>query len=268
MLFFKKREGVHSSSEIDSKRILNDDAPFAVREAYRTLYTNILYLPIEDKCKKFAVTSAFPGEGKTIMSVNLAYTIAMNSAESRILIIDADMRSPRVCDLISIKKRGLHGLSEYLAGIDDEPNIIPSIHGNLSVLAAGAESVNSPGLLCSSRMKKLLDYCSERFDYIIFDTPPVNIVSDAILLKDCVNGYFVVTRGDHSDINSVSIALDALNTAEANVLGFVLTAYDAKNGTRYGRYNKSGYGKYGRYYGRYGYGYGYGHRSSEPESEE
>jgi capsular exopolysaccharide synthesis family protein len=186
MLFFNRKKNIqsHAATELDSKRILSKDTPFAVREAYRTLYTNILYLPIDSACKTFAVTSAFPGEGKTSISINLAYSIATNSVDSRILIIDADMRSPRVCDLLAIKKRGVHGLSEYLAGIDAEPNIISTIHDNLFLLPAGAESVNTPGLLCSKRMASLMELCKGKFDYIIFDTPPVNIVSDAILLKD------------------------------------------------------------------------------------
>ena len=238
--------------EHDVKRVVSEETPFAVREAYRTLYTNIRYLPIEDKCKKIAVTSAFPGEGKTLVSINLAITIAISSVESRVLVVDSDMRSPRVCDLLLPKQRKPHGLSEYLAGIDEEPNIVNTQHDNLFVLPAGAQSLNSPGLLCSSKMKTLLQICREKFDYIIFDTPPVNIVSDSILLKDYVDGYLVVTRGDFSDVNSVSEALDALSAAEANILGFVLSAYDAKKGTKYTKYGR--YGRYGRYgkYGRYG----------------
>ena len=115
----KKTDYFHSSVETDSQRILSDATPFAIREAYRSFYTNVLYLPIEDKCKKIVITSAFPGEGKTSVSINLAYTIAINSPESKILIIDADMRSPRVIELLSLNDKKRRGLSEYLAGIDE-----------------------------------------------------------------------------------------------------------------------------------------------------
>ena len=77
----------HSSNAVDVQRIINKNTPFAVKEAYRSLYTNVLYLPLEEGCKKFVVTSAYPGEGKTSLSINLAITIAMNSPESRVLII-------------------------------------------------------------------------------------------------------------------------------------------------------------------------------------
>lgn len=239
----------HSSIDIDVQRIVGPDTPFAVKEAYRSLYTNILYLPIEDKCKKIVITSAFPGEGKTSISVNLAYTIAQNSPESKILIVDADMRSPRVAELLSADSSA-HGLSEFLAGIDKEPNFTKTIHPNLLFLSSGAGNANSPGLISSSRMKTLIELCDERFDFVIFDTPPINVVSDAILLSENVNGYVLATRADYSDVNSLSEAIGRLNSAEAKILGLVLCSYNAKSGKtkRYGKYSKYGkYGKYGKY---------------------
>ena len=105
----KRPHHYHSDIEIDVQRIISDTTPFAIVEAYRSLYTNILYLPIEDKCKKIVITSAFPGEGKTSVSVNLAYTIAINSPESKVLIIDGDMRSPRVNRLLQFTEERIHG---------------------------------------------------------------------------------------------------------------------------------------------------------------
>nr|MBQ8891074.1 CpsD/CapB family tyrosine-protein kinase [Clostridia bacterium] len=244
-----KKDLYHSSLDVDVRRVIGDDTPFAVKEAYRALYTNIRYLPIEDKCKKIALTSAFPGEGKTSISVNLAYTLAINSPESRILLIDCDMRSPRVAELLEIDASRLHGLSEFLAGIVEAPNVQRTKHPNLSFLSSGATNANTPGLLSSSKMQKLMDYCNENYDYVIIDTPPVNVVSDAILLSSYINGYILATRADFSDTSSVSDAIETLNKAEANILGTVLCSYNAKSGKGYGSYK---YGKYGRYgYGRY-----------------
>ena len=226
-----KKFHYHSDIEIDVQRIISDTTPFAIVEAYRSLYTNVLYLPIEDKCKKIVITSAFPGEGKTSVSVNLAYTIAINSPESRVLIIDGDMRSPRVNRLLQLNDIKRNGLSEYLAGIDQEPNIEDSIHDNLKILLSGAQNANSPGLIASTRMKSLMEYCNDRFDYVIIDTPPVNIVSDAILLNDYINGYIMVCRADYSDVNSLSDAMDSLTKAGATIFGTVLSSYNAKVGT-------------------------------------
>ena len=270
----KKRHDIyHSSVEVDLQRILSPNTPFAIREAYRSLYTNILYLPVEGKCKKIVITSAFPGEGKTSVSVNLAYTIAMNSPESKILIIDADMRSPRVSALMGYGEQKRHGLSEYLAGIDEIPNIISSVHSNLKVLLSGAQNVNTPGLIASTRMQTLMSYCDKYYDYVIIDTPPVNIVSDAILLNDYINGYILVCRADYSDINSLSDAAEKLTQAGATIYGTVLSSYNAKGSRKYGKYGRYGkYGKYGKYgyYSKYSsdvYGYGYGSSSTEDQGD-
>ena len=249
----------HSSIEADSQRIICDTTPFAIKEAYRSFYTNVLYLPIEDKCKKIVITSAFPGEGKTSVSINLAYTIAINSPESKILVIDADMRSPRVIELIGTDNKKCHGLSEYLAGIDNDPNFVSSVHPNLTILFSGAQNPNTPGLIASTRMKRLMEKCEEIFDYVIIDTPPINIVSDAIMLNDYVNGYILVCRADYSDVNSLADATDNLSAAGATILGTLLSSYNAKSSKKYGKYGKYGrYGRYGKYgkYGRYGTGYG------------
>ena len=249
----------HSDIEIDVQRIISDTTPFAITEAYRSFYTNVLYLPIEDKCKKIVITSAFPGEGKTSVSINLAYTIAINSPESKILVIDADMRSPRVIELIGTDNKKCHGLSEYLAGIDNDPNFVSSVHPNLTILFSGAQNPNTPGLIASTRMKRLMEKCEEIFDYVIIDTPPINIVSDAIMLNDYVNGYILVCRADYSDVNSLADATDNLSAAGATILGTLLSSYNAKSSKKYGKYGKYGrYGRYGKYgkYGRYGTGYG------------
>ncbi len=235
----------HSNILADARRIINDETPFAVKEAYRTLYTNLMYLPFESSCKKIVFTSAYPGEGKTSVSINTAYTIANTSPEVRVLLIDADMRSPRVAQLLGIDSGDKHGLSEFLAGIDETPNLIETIYPNLSLLTSGAESVNTPALLASSKVEKLVQYCEANYDYVIIDTPPINVVSDAIFLSGHVDGYIIVTRADYSDINSVSEAVDKLLKVDANVLGSVLCSLDTKRLSSYGK--NGNYAKYSNY---------------------
>jgi len=245
---FKKKNSSHSDVVLDTHRIIAEDTPFAIREAYRSLYTNIIYLPIESKCKKLVLTSAFPGEGKTSVSINLAYTIASSNPEVKILLVDSDMRSPRVTALLNIESKGLHGLSEFLAGIDEKPNIIPSIYPNLSILPSGAENVNAPGLISSSKMLSLIKLCDESYDYVIFDTPPINVVPDALLLSDHTDGYILIARADYSDVNSMSEAVSSLERVNANILGIVLCSLNTKRTKKYGRYSKH-YSSYSRYSG-------------------
>ena len=251
MIRWKKKNRVHSSIGEDSRRLLSEHTPFAVKEAFRSLYTNLLYLPTEGRCKKFAVASSYSGEGKTYISINLARTIAISSVESKVLLVDSDMRRPRLGEILKIGKT--HGLSEYLASIDDYPQFNDTEFPNLKVLSSGAETINAMGLLTSSRMKSLIEILENEFDYVIFDTPPVNVVADALLLNDFIDGYIISTRADYSDVNSINDTLEAMEKINAHVLGFVLSAYDAKKSGAYGRYKYGSNGKYGKYskYSRY-----------------
>ena len=246
---FLKPKQVHQTDKADINMLLSEKTPFAIREAFRTLYTNVIYLPISDKCKKIAVTSALPGETKTYVSINLAMTLAENSDNSKILLIDMDMRKPRVARLLR-KKLGLDakiGLSEYLAGITEEPNICESGIPNLSILFSGASCSNPAGLINSAKMTELIQYCEGKYDYIIFDTPPINVVSDAVLLSNKINGYLIATRADYSTVGEVSEALDMLDKVKANVFGFVLSDVELKKTHGYGyrrKYYKSEYHYY------------------------
>ena len=237
----RRRHHAHSNTAIDKKRVLTEDTPFAITEAYRTLYTNILYLPIEGRTKKLAVFSAIPGEGKTTVSINLAYTIAANSTEARVLIVDADMRKPRVAKLMGFRANKVSGLSEYLAGIDDQINFIDTKYDNLKFVSSGAINANSPALLSAARMKKFMSEIEEKFDYIIFDTPPVNLVSDALMLSDYVHGYIMAVKSEFSDFNAVGDAVKRIEASESKIFGFVLSAYNmktaAKRGNKYYKYN-------------------------------
>ena len=248
-MFNLRRNNVKNSLAVDAKRLLSSNTPFAINESYRALYTNILYLPIESKCKKIAVISAVPGEGKTTTAINLAYTIAENSTESKVLLVDSDLRKPRVAKLLGYTKKKLHGLSEYLAGIDNAPSFAETKYTNLKFLSSGAASTNSPALLSSGRMKMLSEIIENEFDYVIYDTPPINVVTDALLLNDYVDGYVVSVKYGYSDYNSITEAIERFDASESKIFGFVLNAYNMKGEARHtGRgkrysYSEAGYGE-------------------------
>ena len=244
-LFSKK---AHSNDKIDELRLIDENTPFAITEAFRALYTKIMYLPIEDKCRKIALTSAFSGEGKTYISINLAITLANSSENKKVLLVDADMRKPRVARILSryCDDPTISGLSEYLAGIDEKPNIIKTDIPNLSILFSGKESSNPIGLINSKRMAELLETYSESYDYIILDTPPVTVVSDAVLLSDKINGYVMASRADYSNVNALAEAIDNIKNVGGEVFGVVLSSVNPKKSkSKYGykSYNNSYYGK-------------------------
>lgn len=231
----------HSLIREDIERVLGEDDPFAISESFRMLQTNILYLPITDRCRKIAITSPVSGEGKTYISVNLSITMAKNS-DKKVLLIDMDMRVPRVRKLLKNKVKNsesLNGLSEYLAGIDEHANILSTEIENLDVLFSGKQSSNSIALINSPRTNELLNELSEKYDYIIIDTPPVNIVTDALLLLDKVNGYILSSRANYSNINALTSAIESIKSVGGEVFGVVLTEVNTKN------YGKSKY-KYPR----------------------
>ncbi|MBQ8321927.1 MAG: CpsD/CapB family tyrosine-protein kinase [Clostridia bacterium] len=233
---------VKRKTPVRALTIVDQKTPFAIREAYKSLYTNILYLNTPDKCKKIAITSAVPAEGKTCVATNLAITIAQNAENKRVLLIDTDMRQPKVAKLLSLDIRG-RGLSEYLAGLDAKPSLTFLPEYNLTVLSAGGPNVNPSMLIGSSRMGELIRICEEQFDYIIIDTPPVNVVTDALLLNETVNGYIISTLSDYSNVNQVSECVENLERIGAQIYGVVLSSLKIKASSS--RYSK--YGKYSRY---------------------
>ena len=238
---FRKTKVRHSEIKEDIQRVLDSDTPFAISESFRTLQTNILYLPINEKCKKIAVASPVSGEGKTYISTNLSITLANNS-NKKILLIDMDMRVPRLDKIFQhrvLDNGNSHGLSEYLAGIDSKANIRKTDIENLHVLFSGQKNTTPIGLINSPRMSELISEFSEKYDYIIIDTPPINIVTDALLVLDMVNGYILCSRANYSNVNSLNLAIQSIKSVGGEVFGVVLTDANFKN------YGKTKY-KYSR----------------------
>ncbi len=207
--------------------ILNFGLQEDVTEAYRRLYANILYLPLESKCRKIAITSATAGEGKTTVATNLAITLAQTLVSSKVLLIDTDMRKAGI-ELMMPTETQSKGLSEFLIGEDEEPNIVASSVDGLYMLYAGQYPENPTRLISSERMAALFRLCEENFDYIILDTPALDAGSEAILLKKHVNGYVFVAKSKNSDVDSLGKAMDALRSLGATILGMVLMGEETK----------------------------------------
>ena len=228
---FKRKKVPHSLVREDIERVLDKDTPFAISESFRMLYTNVLYLPISDKCRKIAITSPVSGEGKTYISVNLSITLANNS-DNKVLLIDMDMRVPRVKKLLQSRVQNAEkfsGLSEYLAGIDSTVNILKTDIDNLDVLFSGKENTSPIGLINSPKFNALMDDLKDKYDYIIIDTPPVNIVTDALLVLDKVNGYILSSRANYSNINALNTAIESIKGVGGEIFGVVLTEANSKN---------------------------------------
>lgn len=216
-----------SSKNYEYYNVLSPKSPYNVAESYRRLYANLTYLPMEGKCRKIAITSALGGEGKTTVAVNLAITLAQNLNSAKVLLINTDLRKPGV-ELMLSQDFLRRGLSEYLSGADAEPNILTTSVGGLYVLFSGDVSENPTRLISSERMEELFRFCEKNFDYIILDTPALDVGSEALLMKKHINGYVLVTKAMKSDVDSVDKAIESLRVVEAPILGMVLTGAEVK----------------------------------------
>lgn len=187
-------------------------------ESFRQLRTALRLSRAGAPPKVTMFTSAVPGEGKTTVTVNTASVFAHTG--SKVLIIDADMRRPRCHLILGLKNR--EGLSEALTGAGGAELVQPTPVENLFFLSCGRIPPNPSELLGSRRMKEFLRELSETYDYIIFDSSPVMLVSDPLDLAQLVDGVVLVAAGGHTPRHQVAAALGRLEYANAKILGVVL----------------------------------------------
>ncbi|MGF1587439.1 MAG: polysaccharide biosynthesis tyrosine autokinase [Bacteroidales bacterium] len=215
----------------------------AIAESFRGLRTNLQYLLRKTGAKTISITSTVSGEGKTFSAINLATIIAMSGKKT--LLVGLDLRKPRINSLFGYDSEV--GLSTYLIGKYNEDEIIEkSDINNLDVITSGPIPPNPAELLQSDKMAEFLKEIKNRYDYIIFDTPPVAIVSDALIVNRYADITIFVVRQNYSNKNVLEFINELYNKKEINNLSILLN--DVKT---------SGY--YGYNYNNYGYGYGYNH---------
>ena len=199
--------------------LLNKNSNFAVRESYKTLRTNIRFMLRDHKCKRISITSSEASEGKSITLVNLAISLAED--EQRVLLIDADMRRPALSRLLV--EKASPGLSEVLGqGVAWDEAIRKDVYPNLDVLYAGEIPPNPSELLGGETMQQMIETMSERYDYILVDTPPVGVVSDASVVTNLLDGVLLLVRHNWARKETVRRAVDNLAKAGVKPLGYVL----------------------------------------------
>lgn len=215
------------------RQILNERSPFAMQEAYRTLRTNIRFALRGEGCKRFCITSSSQGEGKSITMLNLAITFAETG--QKVLLIDADLRRPAMARLMV--ESTTPGLSNVLAGLSTEEEAIrKEVYPNLDVLYSGDIPPNPSELLGSERMIALINKLSKEYDYILVDTPPVNIVSDVCVVASLLDGVLLLARQGRSRKDSVKRAVSHLKLTGANLLGCVFNGVLQETRTTYTYY--------------------------------
>ena len=232
MSLIKKKISSDSEQSFTMQRrmLLGANSSFYIQEAYNTLRTNIRFAIPGDGCKRLCLTSGLASEGKSTTIMNLAISFAETG--SRVLLIDGDMRRPSLARLMIEKPSP--GLSNILAGLCDVQEAIrKDVRPNLDIIFSGEIPPNPLELLGHPRMKALIDEMSKRYDYVLVDTPPVSIVSDACEVANVTDGVLFLVRQNSTEKEAVIRGVKQLELSNSRLLGFVMNGVMEEGGKSY-----------------------------------
>ena len=230
---------IKEDSEKASAFLLTNTRDMGIAENYAKLRMNLLYTLVGKETHTVIITSAVAGEGKSTIAANLAISCAMG--DKKVLLVDGDLRRASQSSIFELSDH-TKGMSEVLVGAGKWQDVIlKNIRRNVDMLPAGHFPPNPAELLGSKEMLKLLKELEQAYDLVLLDMPPINIVSDPLVLSNHVAGCIFVTRQDYSDHREIRKALIEAEMAGMNVMGFVFYGEDIKEA---GYYNKKYYNKY------------------------
>lgn len=232
----KKNETV---SKKTNTSLLRNRISFTALEAYKSARTNMIFAMPGDGCKTILITSSFPTEGKTTTCVNLSIVFAQTG--KRVLVIDCDLRKPRIHKLFRVKND--IGITDVLVGMKTVDEVIKKDEkSGLNFIFCGTVPKTPAELLASPKMDAVLDELKEKFDYIFIDVPPVMLVTDALVIAPKTSAVFVVARQNYTEKDGLKEAVSKLEFIGCKPTGVILNGVKRR---------KSSY--HYRYYNRYGY---------------
>ncbi|MDN5861799.1 MAG: polysaccharide biosynthesis tyrosine autokinase, partial [Pseudonocardia sp.] len=213
---------------------VHEDPQSPRSEAFRQLRTNLAFVDVDNPHKVLVVTSSMPNEGKTTTLANLA--IALAAAGSRVLVIEADLRRPKLSEMLGLDRTA--GLTTVLTGRARPEQVIqPWGSGAFDVLSSGPLPPNPSELLGSNHMEVMLRELRGRYDVILVDTPPLLPVTDAAAVAPATDGAILVCRFKQTTRAQVEAAAEALEAVSAPVLGTVFTMVPSSGPRAYAQYN-------------------------------
>lgn len=232
-------------SKQKGKILIQEHSTDGFTEMFRLLRTNLMFVLNEPSKKVINIVSSVNGEGKTLLSINLALCLAF--LDKKVLIINLDVRKPKMEEYLGIENKS--GITEYLSGQITRNKLIhqSGVHPNLWTISSGPVPPNPNELLAKHVLDELITVYREQFNYIIVDTPPVGAVSDSLLLNRFADANIYIVRADYTPKNAILDANELFANQSLKNMYFVLNAVDLRKAS-----NRSyGYRK------KYGYGYGY-----------
>lgn len=240
-----KRRSAKSKKEISvvqyPRQLLSfsgDDS--VITESYRSLRTNLSFASPDKPIQTLVLTSAGPGEGKSLTSVNLALAYAQMG--KKVILVDTDLRRPVLHHFFNIKREpGFTDL--FVEKCDYEKVIRNNIKENLSIITAGVFSPNPAELLASHKMTQHLEYFKKNYELVFFDTPPVLAVTDATLLGTKTDGILLIIKAHHTDKEIATRAVSVMQNVGVKIWGVVLNDINLTH-----KYSSYGYYKYYYHY--------------------
>ena len=235
---------INQKMNASSAKILSNTTPFAVRESFNQLRTNLMYtFSEESKCPIFGITSVGEEAGKSTVLANLA--ISFSQIGKKVLLIDGDMRCPTLHRFFQIDAEH-SGLSEMISGMERD-GIISEIMPNLDLITSGHIPPNPSELLVSNKLKELIENWKQSYDIIFFDFPPIGLIADALSICKEITGYIFNIGSGHDNAKDINMAIESMEQVGARIVGLILNDYNIKgSGSDYRRNRYSGYAKYSK----------------------
>lgn len=219
----------------DERLVVSPKMSHTALQQYRRLASTLHQLQTERGLRSLVITSAVAGEGKTVTAANLALTLS-ESLRKRVLLIDADLRRP-VLDKI-FKTRSTPGLSNMLASNEPVARVV-AVSERLTLLVGGRPEHDPSGVLTSDRMRHLVEDAVKSFDWVLIDTPPVAIFSDAALLSMITDGVLMVIRASSTPLSQIQRGIAAVTPER--IVGTVLNQIEDVTMQEYGYYGAEDY---------------------------
>ena len=247
MGLFKNKKS-HQAEKWNMRTMFGPNMSFAVTEAYKLLRANIMFsFSDEGVGHVIGITSSLQSEGKSSTACNTAYALAESGA--KVLLLEADLRRPSIATKLGLARTP--GLTNLLVARGDYKELLQhtSAAPGMDVLTSGDVPPNPSELLGSNRMEKLMKQLTADYDYVIVDLPPVNLVSDPIVISKLLDGVIIIVRNGVSEQRMLAETLRQLKLINVRIMGFVFrdnSESSKKYRRRYGARYKKYYSDYAR----------------------